>query len=92
METDSLAMNNLWRRLSFAYAYVVSAVGSAGGLCLMWKQGVEFPLMIHKFGILPLHGWFGYFTYGPPYSPHRRSFWEIWLMILTIVQGFGPVW
>ncbi|PON67168.1 Endonuclease/exonuclease/phosphatase [Trema orientale] len=81
---DSTRMGVMWRRLGFFDAVVVPSMGLSGGLCLMWKRGVELDfisasssLIAMKFRDGPSYlGWTALFTYAPPQVQHRRSFWK----------------
>uniref|UniRef100_A0A803Q5F6 CCHC-type domain-containing protein n=1 Tax=Cannabis sativa TaxID=3483 RepID=A0A803Q5F6_CANSA len=86
METklNSRRMNSIWRSLGFGGASCVEASGSAGGLCLCWKAGVDVLISSAEAGVISgvfsnvLNGpnWTGLFIYGPPVRSDRAVFWE----------------
>uniref|UniRef100_A0A803NV61 Reverse transcriptase domain-containing protein n=1 Tax=Cannabis sativa TaxID=3483 RepID=A0A803NV61_CANSA len=90
-------MNWIWRHLGFVNAIVVEAMGSAGGLCLCWKQGVEIEnLSASKAGImvrfentLNCPAWIGWFVYGLPIRGDRGAFWDD---ITLHVLSFNEPW
>uniref|UniRef100_A0A803NMF8 Reverse transcriptase n=1 Tax=Cannabis sativa TaxID=3483 RepID=A0A803NMF8_CANSA len=81
-------MNSIWRSLGFGGASCVDAIGSAGGLCLCWKAGVEVLISSAEAGVITgvfsnvLNGpdWTGLFIYGPPVRADKKVFWEARMM------------
>uniref|UniRef100_A0A803PEE7 RNase H type-1 domain-containing protein n=1 Tax=Cannabis sativa TaxID=3483 RepID=A0A803PEE7_CANSA len=90
METklNNRRMNPIWRSLGFGGASCVEASGSAGGLCLCWKAGVDVLIRSAESGVISgvfsnvLNGpdWTGLFIYGPPVRSDRAVFWEARIM------------
>uniref|UniRef100_A0A803PPK4 Reverse transcriptase domain-containing protein n=1 Tax=Cannabis sativa TaxID=3483 RepID=A0A803PPK4_CANSA len=88
METklNSRGMNGIWRSLDFGSASIVDASGSASGLCLCWKLGVDAQVTSAKVGVIT-SVWTGIFVYGSPVRSERNLFREARsLEILTIAH------
>ncbi|KAF4346448.1 hypothetical protein F8388_012886 [Cannabis sativa] len=77
-------MESIWRRLGFFSAFIVDPVGSAGGLCLCWKAGIDVGMLhsdqskiVVRFNdTLGCVDWICYFVYAPPVRSDRKMFWE----------------
>uniref|UniRef100_A0A803Q9B7 Endonuclease/exonuclease/phosphatase domain-containing protein n=1 Tax=Cannabis sativa TaxID=3483 RepID=A0A803Q9B7_CANSA len=77
-------MASVWRQLGFAGASVVSSIGTAGGLCLCWKEGVYLEILSNSLSMISvrfsgvLNGpfWTAYCVYAPPVRGDRATFWD----------------
>uniref|UniRef100_A0A803NSP5 CCHC-type domain-containing protein n=1 Tax=Cannabis sativa TaxID=3483 RepID=A0A803NSP5_CANSA len=88
-------MGSIWRRLGFSDAVIVDPVGSAGGLCLCWRAGIDIEVVSFqqltisvKFSnTLNCACWMGLFVYGPPIRSERRAFWEDLALVTSSLSG-----
>ena len=72
-------MESVKKTLKFDDSYVVEAKGHAGGLCLMWKFGVDIKVVEYNKNLIAVKvsdqcvEWLLVGFYGPPYHSKKKK-------------------
>ena len=75
-------MNSVKSSLKFDNKIVMEAKGSAGGLCMMWKNGLTIKSVEYNKNIIAIKiseavcDWLLVGFYGPPYHSKKKKAWE----------------
>ena len=93
IKANETRMEEVKNSIGFSGKIVVDAKGKMGGLCLMWKWGVNVEVEKFNKNILvvkikeALCEWLMVGFHGPPYPAKKRKAWENICAILESFQG-----
>ncbi|XP_075640364.1 uncharacterized protein LOC142612127 [Castanea sativa] len=71
----------------FDYKIVVEAKGKAGGLCIMWKEGISASPVEFEKNLIAISEWLFVGFYGPPYYSKKKKAWVNLTGLLEAYQG-----
>ena len=93
MKANESCMEEVKNSIGFSGKLVVDAKGKVGGLCLMWKWGVNVEVKEFNKNLLAIKikealcEWLLVGFHGPPYPVKKRKAWENLCAILESFQG-----
>ncbi|KAF9589479.1 hypothetical protein IFM89_024750 [Coptis chinensis] len=76
-------INSLIHQFNYPYHFIIPPVHLAGGMCLLWKEGVDLRILDSTTNSITSelnrgtrHRWSAYFFYGSPYKHLRSQSWD----------------
>ena len=90
-------MESVKKTLKFDDSCVIEAKGHAGGLCLMWKFGVDIKVVEYNKNLIAVKvsdqcvEWLLVGFYGPPYHSKKKKAWGDLFALLESHQGLWAI-
>ena len=81
------------RSIKFDHMFVVEAKGRAGGLCILWKDGLSVEVVDFNKNLIAVKivdsvcEWLLVGFYGPPYPSKKKKAWENLMALLEAYHG-----
>jgi hypothetical protein len=96
-KSKSPRIEKLKNSLGFAHCFCFDSAGSAGGLALFWKMGVDLEVIFANKNVVvslvysdPSDSvWMLISVHGPPYLAKRKKFWAL---MDEIISEFSGLW